>query len=465
MIRTLLGAGLMMLALCVHAALPTTPAGQVLGRWLEAFNAGDPARIQAFDARHAGTPRPIEQTLEFRAETGGFTLLRVERSEPLALTVLLQERESDRLAQMAIEVSADEVPRVLALSIRPAPRPPELALPRLTQAGALAALADRADQLAAADRFAGSLLVARDGQPLLQRHWGLADREARKPITPDTQFRIGSMNKMFTAVALLQLVEAGKLALDDPIGKHLPSYPNRDAAAKVTLRHLLTHSGGTGDFFGPEFDQHRQTLRDPADYVARFGSRALEFEPGTRFEYSNYGYVLLGAVIEAVTGERYDAVVQRAVLDPAGMTATGAAPETEALARRAKGYMRDPRDGRTWVSNADTLPWRGSPAGGGYSTVGDLLRFAQALQAGKLLSKAMLAEATREQQPGYGYGFGVGGEGATRRFGHNGGAPGMNGDLRIFPALGLVIIALSNVDPPTATRFVDFYTLRMPTTR
>lgn len=127
--------------------------------------------------------------------------------------------------------------------------------------------------------------------------------------------------------------------------------------------------------------------------------------------------------------------------------------------------MRDPRDGMAWVSNADTLPWRGSPAGGGYSTVGDLLRFAQALQAGKLLSKAMLAEATREQQPGYGFGFGVGGEGATRRYGHNGGAPGMNGDLRIFPALGLVIIALSNVDPPIATRLVDFYTLRMPTTR
>ena len=113
------------------------------------------------------------------------------------------------------------------------------------------------------------------------------------------------MNKMFTAVATLQLVEAGKLALDDPIGKYLPDYPNKEVASKVTVRHLLTHTGGTGDIFGPEFEQHRLKLREHRDYVKLYGARGLTHEPGARFEYSNYGFVLLGALIEKVSGESY----------------------------------------------------------------------------------------------------------------------------------------------------------------
>jgi CubicO group peptidase (beta-lactamase class C family) len=116
------------------------------------------------------------------------------------------------------------------------------------------------------------------------------------------------------------------------------------------------------------------------------------------------------------------------------------------------------------VPNTDTLPWRGTAAGGGYSTVGDLLRFAQALEAGKLISKAMLTEATKPQSEDYGYGFGVEGEGALRSYGHGGGAPGMNGDLRVFPQLGYVVVALSNLDPPAATRVADYFVLRMPAT-
>ena len=114
------------------------------------------------------------------------------------------------------------------------------------------------------------------------------------------------------------------------------------------------------------------------------------------------------------------------------------------------------------MPNTDTLPWRGTAAGGGYSTVGDLLRFAQALRAGRLISKATLAEATRPHQQQYGYGFGVQGEGRLRSYGHGGGAPGMNGELRVFPRLGYVVVSLSNLDPPAASELVEFFTLRMP---
>jgi CubicO group peptidase (beta-lactamase class C family) len=141
------------------------------------------------------------------------------------------------------------------------------------------------------------------------------------------------------------------------------------------------------------------------------------------------------------------------------MESTDSLPEADEVPNRAIGYMKC--DG-AWVSNADTLPWRGTAAGGGYSTVDDLLRFAQALESGVLISKTMLAEATRPRAQQYGYGFAVWEEGPLQGYGHAGGAPGMNGDLRVFPQLGYVLVGLSNLDPPAAQRLVDYFALRMP---
>jgi CubicO group peptidase (beta-lactamase class C family) len=344
------------------------------------------------------------------------------------------------------------------------PRPSsavDLVLHRMSQAQALAALSEHAAERARAGEFAGAVLVARHGKVLLEDAWGRADRKAGVANTPATRFRIGSMNKMFTAVATLQLVEAHKLALDDPIGKYLPGYPNKEVAAKVTVRHLLTHTGGTGDIFGPEFDEHRLQLREHRDYLKLYGSRGLTQEPGARFEYSNYGFVLLGALIEQVTGGSYDDYVRDHVFRRAGMRSTGALPEAVEVPDRAVGYLRL-SPGSAWEPNTYTLPWRGTAAGGGYSTVGDLLRFAQALNSGRLISEATLAQATRPHQQQYGYGFGVQGQGQLRSYGHGGGAPGMNGELRVFPELGYVVISLSNLDPPAASELVEFFALRMP---
>src|SRR3954449_10840928 len=234
--------------------IPQTPAGKVFAAWYAAFNSGDPAQYRAFAA---ASPRkdapPMEDRLAFQDETGGFTLLRVEKSEPLSLVVLLQENVSDTVARLEMTVSSDDPPRLLIAAIEAVPRPPDLAIPRLTEAGALAALSARAGELAKGDRFSGAVLVARHGKVLLQKPLGRANRETGAPVTLDTRFCLGSMDKMFTAVATLQLVQAGRVALDDPIGKYLTDYPNQDVASKVTVRHLLTHTGATGDFFGPEF--------------------------------------------------------------------------------------------------------------------------------------------------------------------------------------------------------------------
>jgi len=445
--------------------IPQTPAGRVFSEWLAAFNSAERGLLQSFKDKYR-RETTVEQNIAAFEETGGYRVIQVATSEPLSIAVVLQERDSDSAIRMTLSLDKEDPKRIANVEVEESPLPAGFAIAPMAEADALSALAARTDDLGRRDRFSGAVLVARRGEVLLQRAWGLADREAKTPASLDTRFRLGSMNKMFTAVATLQLIEAGKLSLDSTVASVLPAYPNRTLATKVTVRHLLTHTGGTGDIFGPEFDTHRTSLKTHADYLKLFGSRAPEFEPGTQSRYSNYGYVLLGAMIEQASGQSYYDYVRERVFVPAGMDATGSEPESEAVSGRAAGYTR--KDG-AWVSNADSLPYRGTACGGGYSTVGDLLRFARALESGKLLSKASVAAATRLQHEGsrrwYGYGFFVRGEGDRASFGHAGGAQGMNGELRIYPASGTVVIALSNLDPPAASRPVDYFELRMPATR
>ncbi len=329
------------------------------------------------------------------------------------------------------------------------------------------ALRARLASASQAGEFSGAVLVARDGSTLFEGACGLADRERGIANTPLTQFRVGSMNKMLTAVAALQLVQAGALRLDAPLGTYLPDYPNREMALKVTPHHLLTHTGGTGDIFGPEFTARRAELRTTADYLRLYGTRAPRFEPGARWEYSTYGFLLLGALIERVAGTTYYDQVAARVLAPAGMTGTGSAPEDSLVPRRAVGYTRQLVPGQL-VSNAPTLPYRGTPAGGGYSTVGDLARFAVALREHRLLDPAhteLLLGGKVEVGPGarYAYGFFDRVVGARRFVGHGGSAPGMNGDFVFEPNGGYVVAVLSNLDPPAATQVAGFILSRLPT--
>lgn len=337
----------------------------------------------------------------------------------------------------------------------------DLPIRRKTQAAALAALSKRAGKANSNDKLSGAMLIARDGEIIFEKAWGLASRETNTPVTTDTKFRLGSVPKMFTAIAVLQLVQQQKLFLDGTVGAYLPEYPNRDIASKVTVRELLNHTGGTGDIFGPDSNANRNTLKENSDYVALYGTRPPQFEPGTKDAYSNYGFVLLGALVERVSGKPYYDYLRENVFLPAGMTNTDALPENEPVSDRSTGYMW--RDNR-WVSNADTLPYRGTGAGGAYSTVGDMFKFAQALETGELISKGALAEATSPQNHGrwYGFGFGVKGEGQFKNYGHDGGAPGMDASFRVYPNLSTVIIALSNLDPPAARGLLNYYALRMP---
>ena len=360
----------------------------------------------------------------------------------------------------------------LSLFLTACNQQPETAV-RGAEADALRALAARANSLAGEDAFSGAVLVANDGRVLFSHAYGLADGNRKVQNTLRTRFRIGSMNKMFTAVAILQLVEAGKLELTAPLGKYLTDYPNRELATKVTIHQLLTHTGGIADIPYLDVIAHRKQLCTLADYVKRYGKRGLEFEPGRGWAYSSYGFLLLGVVIEKVTGQSYYDYVQHHVYAPAGMTRSGSRPETQTVADRSIGYTKRPAT-TAWVPNTDTLPYRGSPAGGGYSTVEDLARFASALLSHKLLSpdatKLLISgKAETSSGPlggGYAYGFedarGADGNGWV---GHGGGAPGMNGELRIYPKSGYVVAVLANIDPPAAHRLAEYLDPRLPTAR
>lgn len=446
----------------------TRPSFHQFSAWLASFNSGDKGQYREFLGNSFPTrASSLNRDMDLRERTGGFEFRKLEQGSATQVSGLVQERDSDQFARFTPKGESAEPHHILWMSLMAIPRPAAFPIPLLTESETIAAVKGQIERNVAGDRFAGTVLVAKDDTVLFSGAYGFADREKKIPNTLDTRFRIGSMNKMFTAVAVLQLVEARKIKLMDPLGKYITDYPNQEIATKVTIHQLLTHTGGTGDIFGPEFTKHRKELRTLNDYVALYGKRGPQFEPGSHWRYSNYGMVLLGVVIERISKQSYYDYVQERIFKPAGMTRTGSLPEDELVPGRSIGYMRSPgNDG--CVSNTDTLPYRGTSAGGGYSTVGDLLRFANALRSHKLLNAdcvELLITGKVEAEGGgrYAYGFGdqrdKDGNGWV---GHGGGAPGMNADLRIYPKSGYVIAVLSNMDPPAAQRIAEFVDYRLP---
>jgi CubicO group peptidase (beta-lactamase class C family) len=439
------------------AQIPDTPAGHVLAAWIGAINSGDTKKLQTYINTYHRKSKP-QDYLDLRQVFGVLSVLKVEKNEPNDIVAIVGMSNMDDVLRSEYRLDPADPTKIVFAQNAGVDRPDDLAIPRLSQAGALQALTSKVDGLVAQDKFMGAMLIERDGKILLDKAWGYGDREARIPLKVTDKFRLGSMNKMFTAVATLQLVAEGKLSLDGSVGRYLPDYPNKQIADKTTIRMLLTHTGGTGDIFGEAFDKHRLELRSLADYVKLYGSRAPEFPPGTNSDYSNFGFILLGAIIQKVSGENYYDYVRNHIFVPVGMTDTASLPETVNVPGRVKGYIL--KDGK-WALNTDTLPWRGTSAGGGYSTLADLLRFAHAMMDEKLLPTALKDAATRSETKGdwYGYGFEVHGTGQAHNYGHTGGAPGMTAELRVYPNAKTVVIALCNMD---ATTVASYFGNRMP---
>lgn len=428
-------------ALAADPLVPDTPVGKAATAYLAVFNQGDASAYAAFLREHWPTSRePAEQYWFTRDQTGGLDIVRVERASDASLGLLVKARANDNYLHFGLEIESGGQGRIRAVALFPVTRPADIAPPARVDDAALMALVEQ--RLATTPDFSGVLLVARDRRRLLSTTRGDADREGRRPNTVETPFAIASMGKMFTAVAVMQLVQAGKLRLDATVGDYLKDYPNPIFARAVTLHHLLTHTAGSGDFMGPAFDAHQAQLKSLKDYIDLFGGRAPEFTPGARWSYANYGYIVLSRIVEVVAGRAYAAYLDQNIFRPAGMARSG---RGRAEAGSVKSYVKGPQG----VTAAAFAVGDGEV----YSTAPDLLAFAQALTAHKLLDPEhtrllTTGKVAAERGAKYAYGFFDYSTGAIRDFGHDGGRPGFNGDLRILGDGRMVVVTLSNVGPP-----------------
>jgi len=293
-------------------------------------------------------------------------------------------------------------------------------------------------------RFMGSVLVAQDGKVLLDKGYGFANLEWDVPNTPTTKFRLGSITKQFTAASILLLEERGKLKVEDPVKKYMPDAPA--AWDKITIFHVLTHTSGIPSLTSfPDFEAHEAQAMTPEKLVEWFRDKPLEFEPGTKWNYSNSGYILLGYLIEKISGQSYSEFVQQNIFTPLGMKDSGYDSNSAIIAHRAAGYT----PGKSGAVNAGfvdmSIPFS---AGALYSTTEDLLRWEQGLFGGKVLRPESLAKMTTPFKQDYAFGLGVSTQNGHKMIAHDGGIQGFNTALAYYPDDKLVVAVLANVNGP-----------------
>ncbi len=298
------------------------------------------------------------------------------------------------------------------------------------------------------NNLSGVVLIAKNGKPIYRETFGFANLPDSIKNKPDTKFNLASMNKMFTGMAIMQLVQSGKISLQDKVGKSLLDYPNKAVADSVTIHQLLTHTSGMSSFW-EEYDKlAKEKFKTVSDYLPLFVNKKLAFAPGSDFLYSNSGYMVLGLIIEKVSNQNYFDFVKEHIYKPAKMINTDAYELDNAIPNLATGYTMSLEKPGQWKNNIFSNLAKGTPAGGGYSTVDDLLSFANALQNDVLLSKESKALCTsgkvKFRDGMYGYGFMEEIINGHRVIGHTGGHDGIASELMIYPDLGYTVIILTN---------------------
>jgi len=325
------------------------------------------------------------------------------------------------------------------------------------------------------DKFSGVVLIAKGNDVFFEKACGMADKSRNLPNNLGTKFNLASASKMFTAAAIAQLAEQGKLAFSDTIDRFNFGFP-KNIAKKITIEHLLTHTSGLGNIFFTEYMAHKDEIDTVEGFMPYVVNQSLSFEPGLRHEYSNAGFIVLGAIIESISGENYYAYIRKHITEPLGMADTGFFKKHDDATNLARGYTLFNNgmpplkaDGQMDMSgykdavledNLASLPLIGSPAGGGYSTARDMLKFSSALINNKLLSKKYTSLVTTGKAASpfgkYGYGFEDLLENNRRTIGHSGGAPGINALLRIFIDDGVTVVILSNYDMGARRLYGEF---------
>lgn len=435
--------------------LPDTPAVMQFKKFLTVIESGDHEKYikENFTDEFLNT-FPMSDHLDFFRQVsmmhGGFKVHTIIESSENKLVVVAQSNRG-RWREIEFVTEASPPYKVAGMGMEMATPPDELKKPvkSMTEKEILEFVENKLNKMLEADEFSGAVLIAKNGKPLFKKAYGMASKRFSVLNNVDTKFNIGSINKSFTQMAIAQLLEKNKIEIDETIGKYLADFPE-EIAEKVTIKHLLTMKSGMGSYWNDEWQEKWSTIKTVDELIAIIKKIPLDFEPGTSRRYSNSGYVVLGAIIEKVTGQSYYDYVRENIYKPVGMENTDSYELDQIVPNLAIGYMQNqaenPYNNSKFQNNLLAHSVKGSPAGGGYSTLDDLLKYAEALQknqlAGIKYTNLVLGLFQNTESP----------DKRPRGFGIAGGAPvGINAMVKTDFKSGYTVIVLSNYDPPVAS--------------
>ena len=443
-----------------ESVMPGGKKGERIQSIIDTLNSNDPGKIRRFMEeectekfrKFASMDEHINVFLSIRRQWGGvdFHSIRTYVPERKGETVvILKDRNFESWRAFVIKFDKSENLLIAGLQFNDARTPSNVNEPNISEKQFVQMAKDMIRQICKRDVFSGTVLVAKGDEVLLTQACGEASKRFHVPNNIDTKFNLGSMNKMFTATSIVQLAEKGLLSYQDPISKYVDeSWLPKEITSKITIHHLLTHTSGLGSYFNETYMKGSRALfRNVEDFKPLVKDEKPAFKPGKRFRYSNTGMFFLGVVIESVTGGSYFDYIRKNIYEPAGMKNSDSYEMDYPVENLAIGYSPDHKNEYGWQNNLFKHVIKGGPAGGGFSTVGDLHRFARALLAGKLVSVESLNTLWKDYSgENYGYGFSIAEGPNGRVVGHGGGFPGINSNLDIFIDKGYIVAVLSNYD-------------------
>lgn len=423
--------------------LPHTEAGDRLREFLDTFGRADTAGIRNFVEREyaddykAAVPIEARIQLFLDARARG----RLEATELLATdsdTIRVRARHALTREWRTIELTVDpgRTARIKRISVSfDWPHTVDEFLAASSKSALEPAVTRYVGMLERQRLFSGAIRLDHAGKAAIDQAWGFADLNFRVGNTRTTRFNLGSASKMWTVAAIMRLISEGALTLDTPLSKFDLGVPLPGNAADITVAHLLSHTSGLGNYFGPKYDATpKASLDDIDDFLALDTPLQTAFKPGSEYSYSNTGYVVLGKIIEAVSGQSYHDYIASVVFAPAGMSESGCYAIDDVVPNLAAGYDRTQTDsGPVFSSNILYLPRRSVSAGGCYATTGDMMRFLGFLKSGTIASADTLSTFTSRQAPGvenYGFGFQLGTNGEW--YGHGGYFNGVGAVIRQY---------------------------------
>ena len=449
------------------AALPDGALGRAARLLLDAAAEADSAAVaRVLDAVMSPASRQPRAEIAgylraFREQAGGVSVGGARTTARGNLVLELWGREIDAGVELVLFRDAADSTRLervtISRSLRRNGGPPSFPRERMSDHAIAAVLESELRRLEAADQLSGVVLVARGDTVVYEGTFGVESPPSRAPMTTRSRFHLASVGKMFTATVIAQLVQEGRVSLDDTVGELLPGHPWTDAARGITLRQLLSHTSGLGTLFDrPAYDANR-VYATATERLAVFAAEPLLFAPGERYGYSNEGYETLAAIAERLTGTRFNDLVRERIFAPAGMTTIALDAPADTVTDRAfpsPHAADDPFGVRPRVSRS--LGWSGGGAGGGHASARDLFRFARALVTGRLVDRALvdtLVAGDPLPRPNDGYAYGMMSRDVDGRlvFGHSGGGPrgyGICNDVDVFADGSWTVVVATNFDAP-----------------